>query len=241
MKRIATLLLLIAPLFSLHAQKHVYEDLLVLFVDEQYEKCLVKAENYTLKEATKKDALPFLYISMCLYEMSKLEKFSDDYPKAAVEALKYAVKYRKKDKDNEFFASYEDYWADLNTMAMEMGEVYLDDERGASKARMTFRYMTQYYPENPGAWLMLALSEYSKNMKREGDESIKGFEEAYNGVPDLNRLPPDQKKLLRTGLIRMSEYLMEKGERSAAREMINRGKDVFMDSPDFKLQYDDLN
>ncbi|MCB0765446.1 MAG: hypothetical protein KDB84_12110, partial [Flavobacteriales bacterium] len=94
-------LLLLAPLalfqLTAQAQKHVYEDLLVLFVDEKYEKCLGKAEGYTLMDDTKKDPLPFLYMSMCFMEMSKDEKYQADYPKAAKDALKFAEKYRKKD------------------------------------------------------------------------------------------------------------------------------------------------
>ena len=49
------------------AQKHVYEDLLVMYVDEKYDKCIAKAEGYTMADDTKKDALPFLYMSMWFF------------------------------------------------------------------------------------------------------------------------------------------------------------------------------
>ena len=98
MKKLLTLTAF-ALAFSAQAQKHVYEDLLVLFVDEKYEKCIYKAEGYTQGDDTKKDALPFLYVSMCLFEMSKQEKYNADYPKASRDAIKWAEKYRKKDKD----------------------------------------------------------------------------------------------------------------------------------------------
>lgn len=241
MKRLHTLLFSTLLIGGTFAQKHVYDDLLVLYVDENYEKCIMKAEGYTLKDDTKRDALPFLYISMCMFEMSKLEKYTEDYPKASVDAMKYAVKFRKKDKTNEYFRNYEDYWTELNTMAQESGENHLDDPKGLSKARQTFTYMTQYNPENPGAWLMLAVAQYRNNLAKEGDLSVKEFQKAYAAVPDLTRLPADQKKLLRTSLIRYSSHLVEKGNRSTAREFINMGKDLFMDSPDFKLQYEELN
>ena len=104
--------------FTAQAQKHVYEDLLVMYVDEKYEKCMDKAIGYTENDDTKRDALPFLYMSMCNFEMSKQEKYAVDYPKASRDAIKWAEKYRKKDKEMEFFHNYNDYWADLNTMAM---------------------------------------------------------------------------------------------------------------------------
>ena len=40
------------------AQNHVYEDLLVMYVDEQYEKCLYKADRYIEKDETRRDPLP---------------------------------------------------------------------------------------------------------------------------------------------------------------------------------------
>ena len=40
--------------FTAQAQKHVYEDLLVMYVDEKYEKCMDKAIGYTENDDTKR-------------------------------------------------------------------------------------------------------------------------------------------------------------------------------------------
>ena len=73
---------------SVQAQSKPYEDLLVKYVDEKYEDCIVKAERYTMADDTKKDALPYLYMSMCLFEMSKIPKYQEmeDYKNADREA-----------------------------------------------------------------------------------------------------------------------------------------------------------
>ena len=239
MKHLIAAALLAGSALGATAQKHVYEDLLVLYVDENYEKCLGKAEGYTLNDNTKKDPLPYLYMSMCLYEMSKIEKFQADYPKAARDAVKWAEKYRKKDKNKEFFANYEDFWADLNQMSMEQGENFYE-EGSFSKAKQLFDGMVGYYPENPGAWIMLALCQYKSNLAKEGDLSMKEYAKAALNA-DTGSLPDDQKKLLKNALIRYSELLSTKGQRDSARTTINLGKEHFMDDPDFKLQYDELN
>ncbi len=226
--------------FSLAAQKHVYEDLLVLFVDEKYEKCLAKAETYTLNDATKKDALPFLYMSMSFFEMSKLEKFAVDYPKASRDALKFAEKYRKKDKEKEFFNNYEDYWSELNTRAMEEGENLMEDPKGLSKAKAIWDAMTGYYPENPGPWLMLAIAQYKGNMAREGDVSVQTFDKALTAAGDVSTLPPDQKKLLKNAVIRYADYMTSKGQRDQAKKYVAQLKDYFMEEPDFKGLYENL-
>lgn len=225
---------------SLQAQKHVYEDLLVLYVDEKYEKCMEKALTYTENDATKKDPLPFLYVSMCNYEMSKVEKYAVDYPKAGRDALKWAEKYRKKDKNKEFFNNYEDYWSSLNTMAGESGENLIDDPKGLSKAKANFDAMTGYYPENPGPWLMLAVVQYKSNLAKEGDLSVAAFDKAIAEAGDIKSLPKDQQKLLKNALIRYADHLVDKGDRSKARKYAEIGKDAFMEEPDFKGMWESL-
>jgi hypothetical protein len=225
---------------GLQAQKHVYDDLLVLFVDEKYDKCLYKAEQYTLKDDTKKDALPFLYMSMCFYEMSKLEKYQADYPKAGRDALKFAETYRKKDKEKEFFNNYEDYWMSLNTLAMEEGENLMEDPKGMSRAKQNWTSMTVYYPENPGPWLMLAVTKYKTNLAKEADLHVKEFDKRMAAAGDIQTLPADQRKLLKNALIRYADYLNEKGMRDQAKKYLALGKDHFMGEPDFKGAYEAL-
>ena len=240
MKKFLTLAVFLLTYGAATAQKHVYEDLLVMFVDEKYEKCLMKAEAYTMGEETKKDALPFLYMSMSLFEMSKVEKYAVDYPKAARDAVKWAEKYRKKDKDREYFANYEDYWAELNTVSFQAGENLLDDPKGISKAKQIFDGMVGYYPENPGAWLMLAMTQYKSNLVKEGDLSVKAYDKALAAAGDIATLPKDQKTLLKNALIRYADYLVSKGQRDRAKTYAAVGKDVFMEEPDFKGLWDSL-
>ncbi|HRH37233.1 MAG TPA: hypothetical protein PK760_02740 [Flavobacteriales bacterium] len=202
MKKILTLAVFLLAYGSGIAQKHVYEDLLVLYVDEKFEKCLMKAEAYTIADDTKKDALPFLYMSMCLFEMSKNEKYAVDYPKAARDAAKWAEKYRKKDKEKEYFGNYEDFWSELNTVSFQAGENMLDDPKGISKAKQIFDSMVGYYPENPGPWLLLAMSQYKSNLIKEADLSVKEFDKVLAAAGDVKTLPKDKRTGLKNALIR---------------------------------------
>jgi predicted Zn-dependent protease len=224
------------------AQAHVYDDLLILYVDEEYVKCMDKADRYINKDDTRRDALPYLYKSLCSHEMSKLDKYTSDpeFKYAARDALKYAAKYRKKDKESEYFKNYEDYWAELNTSAMETGFA-LFDEKAYSKAKRQFQRMTTYYPENPGAWQMLALAQLKMNLARDAAESMNGYRTAFAAVPDVQRLPKDQQRLLREGMIRYAEYLTSKGMQDSARATIAPGLVPFSENPEFKGLYDELN
>lgn len=240
MKKFLLFAALLLQQVATHAQKHVYEDLLVLYVDEKYEKCIWKAEGYAEAEATKKDALPLLYISMCYHEMSKQEKYQADYPKAGREAMKWAEKYRRKDKELEFWKNYEDYWMSLNTAALEEGDNAMEDPKGVSRARQVFTSMTKYHPENPGPWLLLAVTQYKSNLAKDGDLSVKEFDKVLKAAGDIGTLPADQKKALKVALIRYADHMTSTGNKDAARRYVALGKDHFMGEADFKGLYDSL-
>ncbi len=241
MKHFLTLGLVATLSLPTFAQKHVYEDLLVKFVDEKYEDVLAKAQGYVDNDDTKKDPLPYLYISMSLYEMSKIEKFRamEEYKKCDKDALKWAEKYRKKDKNKEFFDNYADFWSDLNTMAAESGvNFYEEGAKGYSKAKQTFDAMTGYYPENPGPWLMLALCQYNTNLAKEAELSMKTFQTDMTNAGDISTLPDDQKKLLKTAMMHYAIYKDTKGDKSAGKAMLDQGKDAFIADADFKSFYE---
>ncbi len=242
MRYLSAILALLASSLFLQAQKHVYDDLLILYVDEEYEKCIAKAERYTDKPDTRRDPLPYIYLSMSYHEMSKLDEYMSqhEYRFADRDALKYAVRFRKKDKELAYFNNYEDYWMELNTRAMESGiNHYQMGEY--SKARRIFDRMVGYMPENAGAWRLRALCQERLNMKRDAQESRKEFTKAFDAIGDLERLPVDQRKLMRNALIIDAEYLVEQGKKAEARELMALGEDTFMGNAEFKALYRELN
>ena len=85
--------------FSGATQPPLYDDLLIYFADGEYEKVVDKAEKYIAGEDTKNDALPYLYSAKANYEMSKDQKYKEDFPKAFNDAIGNAGKAVKKDKE----------------------------------------------------------------------------------------------------------------------------------------------
>jgi tetratricopeptide (TPR) repeat protein len=219
-----------------------YDDLLVLYVDGDYEKCIAKAERCTDRDKTRRDPLPYLYLSMCYFEISKLDSYTSqrEWRRADRDALRYAKRFRKKDKHLEFFHEYEDYWEELNTMAMETGLMYLEmgDD---SKARRRFDAMVDYYPENPGAWQMLALAQQKLNLYRDAKESMERFHVAYTAVANIDDLPRDQQQLLRTSLIYYAESMDDQGLRDSAQVVLNLGEEAFMENVEFRSLHEQLN
>ncbi|MCB0795940.1 MAG: hypothetical protein KDB88_14490 [Flavobacteriales bacterium] len=237
-----SLTLLFMGLTPLTAQVREYDDLLVLYVDEEYEKCIAKAERYTEKDKTRRDALPYLYLSMCYFEIAKLDKYATEHEwrNADRDALRWAKRYRRKDKDLLYFDQYADYWEELNTMAMETGIMFLDMEE-YTKARRRFDRMVDYHPENAGAWQMLALCQQELNLQRDAAESMEEFRKSFQAIDDIDRLSKDQRTLLRGSLIRYAEHMDALGMQDSARHVLDLGYDAFQENPEFKGLYEELN
>ena len=241
MLKYSTLLFLLLLTPKIHAQSPGYDDLLVMYVDEDYEKCIKKADRYIGKEDTRRDPLPYLYASMCYHEMSKQDKYAEhpEFKNAARDALKYAVKFRKKDVHNAYAPNYADFWSELNTTAMDYGFMLM--ETGSfSKAKRQFDRITRYQPENPGAWLMLVQSQKKMNLRRDALESMQQFRKAYAAVPDLSRLPLDQQRLLREALLRHARRLDPAGMRDSALATMKMGGPQFLDNAEFRAFFEEL-
>lgn len=238
--RILTLALLAFIYFtpSLVAQdSKEYEDLWVLYIDEEYEKLVKKSKSITESDKTKKEPMPYLFMSMGYFEISKKEDMSEDYPKAFKDAMKYAGKWRKKDKKGTFVYDNKDYIADLREAGMEVAEGYLEDG-SFSKAKGYYKYMTQFDPECPGSWLM-----YSFSLKKMNDFS--GTQEAWDNyemkLGDIARLGTEQQRLLKYGLITYAEDLYEEGKRSEARQLLKVGAEFYAEDNEYKIVMEDLN
>ncbi|MDP7435209.1 MAG: hypothetical protein QF427_03170, partial [Flavobacteriales bacterium] len=93
--------------------------LLVWYVDGKYEKVLFKAIRYTEDDDQKKHPVPYLYMAKAYLAIHNSddsdlrESYEVDKMKALKNALKYAGKFVKKDKEQEFVPEEQEYIEEL--------------------------------------------------------------------------------------------------------------------------------
>jgi tetratricopeptide (TPR) repeat protein len=213
-----------------------YKDLLTMFVGEKYEKCLYKAEGYTLADETKKDALPYLFMSRCYFEMSKKEEFREKYPNAFKDALKFASKYGSKDKEKVHMAQYEDYFAELRLAAMAEAESMMDTEK-YSKAKQIYDQLLDLDANDAGAQLMLGLAFTGLKSKKEAETAIAAAKKILTEKRAGNT--KEQLQLLRDALTRHATALGATSK-SAAKEWLDLGLEYFQDDKEYKVTYDSI-
>lgn len=216
-----------------------YDDLLILYVDGDYEKLISKAERYTEKD--RKAPQPLLYLSKAYYEISKDEELRDDYPKAFRDAMKYASKYSRKDKDREFWDINSEYFAELRSEAMREADLFMADKdpRGLSQAARIYKYLVDLDPDDASAGMIYCAVLYQINRRGEADMIMRELSPKLSEL-NTDRMDDDQKEMLKFGFIQYAEYLKEQGLADSARVTMNIAHPYFKDDNEFQLSYDEI-
>ena len=238
MKKLFPLLILALIAFQpIQAQTdNEYKDLLTLFVTEKYEKCLYKAEDYTLDEKTKKDPLPYMFMSRCFYEMSKRDEFKEKYPTAFKDAMKYISKYGGKDKEKKYLSEYEDYIAQIRGAAAAQAETMMDTQK-YSKAKQLYDQLLDIDPNDAGAQLMMGVVHGLMKAKKESDmalakaKAILTEKKAGTALEELN--------LLKYALTIHATNLAG-SNKSSAKEWLDLGLEYFPEDKEYKITYDTI-
>jgi tetratricopeptide (TPR) repeat protein len=213
-----------------------YKDLLTLFVTEKYEKCLYKAEGYTLDEKTKKDPLPYMFMSRCFYEMSKRDEFKEKYPNAFKDAMKYISKYGSKDKEKVYLSEYEDYIGQIRSAAIAQAETMMDTQK-YSKAKQLYDQLLDIDPNDAGAQLMMGVVQGLMKAKKESEtalakaKAILTEKKAGTAAEELN--------LLKYALT-MHATNLAGASKTAAKEWLDLGLEYFPEDKEYKVTYDTI-
>jgi tetratricopeptide (TPR) repeat protein len=239
MKYLFALLMFVFVSGKLSAQKEEFDDLLILYVDEKYDKLISKAEGYAESDKYRKNPEPLLYLAKAYYEMSLKEEYAADYPKAFRTSLKYAAKYRKKDKDLTLWSENENFFAALRKASMEEGELYLS-EQDYSKASRVYKGIIDFDPDDVGSQFLYGYTLFKLNRQGEADVAIKEGAKALSKA-DIGDLDEAQKELLKNGLIYYSEYLHQNGRADSARVTMKIGQPYFKEDNEFRLTYEDVH
>ncbi len=257
---LVSILFLIQPFNAWSDHDPEFTELVILYADEDYEKCLKKSLKYIDKPETKKEPLPYIYASMAYFEMSRDGRYKETYPRAYKRALTYAVKYRKKDKTGVHFEDYATYWSELKAVAIEEAENYIaeashlgrEGEKYYRKALYGMKKITGFDPDDAGAWLLRGTLEIQTRNRKMGQEYTKKAQELMTDMT-VKQLAEESSKsqyLLRYAVIHTSKFYISQNRLEEAREIMEAGKPLFYKKQDvlqitynkeFKELWDDLS
>lgn len=194
------------------------DELVFLYVDEKYDKVVDKAMSLTQNDSYKKHPLPYLYVSMGYYQISRRpDKFpqgkGEQFDNALKNAQKYLYNFNKKDsKANEYYNDYLEYYDLLADTSNKLGQHYflMEDYRKAAGA---YKYAVKALPNDPILLLWQGICEVKSMNYVEGDKNIL---EALGKIDENFKPSEVTAGVLAHGMLLVNEYLSQKGDASNA-------------------------
>lgn len=221
------------------AQPPMYDDLLIYYADGDYEKLVKKAEKYTLDSDTKNDPLPYLYCSKANFEMSKDQKYLEDYPKAFNDAVKFAGKAIKKDKDGSVYNEHTNYFTDLKTAVVEDIKNMVDAE-DYNRLRGTIMKLQRVDPSDVGSHFLLTAAQYQIKDKGSAKITLKTAQAKLDEIQSVEDWREIDFEMLRIGIVEYSRYLVKMRQYDKAKELLNKVKQWLENDEVFMEYYDEI-
>ena len=254
MKKIALLLFVASTIFGATAQRPDYQDLNIYFADGDYEKLISKAENYTQDDDSRKDALPYLYLSKANFEISKGgdQELAEEFPRAYKDAIKYASKaIQKDDGERSMYYANLAHFTDLKAAVYEeiINLVAADD---FGRLLGSIPLMEKLDKGEVGTAFLKAVAKYHRGdksgFKIEQKLAYELFEKMDTGglvLSDDDTIEQADKKkidreVFKFGMIQYAKLLVQMGEVSEARNVLGKIKQLYEKDENFMEEYNKI-
>ena len=210
-----------------------------MYAFEKYEDCAFKAEAMTESSKHSKNPEPYLYLSMCYLQISKIDpdELDQEYKDPLKDALKYADKFRKKDKEDEMYNQNLDYFKDLKRAGIyRANQEY--SEKGARKAAYYYKMILKFDEHDDNIRFMYGVSNLialNSQGAMDVNEAVKGINEKYKNsayVKDEISEP-----VLVDGFIKYTAFLLEKNQEDSAKATIRMAKDLLPENEDIVKEF----
>lgn len=213
------------------------------FVQEDFEKCYIKAEKMSKDDKTKGLSEPYLYMSMCMIKFSEDEELTEAYPKPIKTALKMAVKFKKKDDKRK--AKEKTYLQDDNQDYLdEMKELALREAKGFfvqdlfRKASYFYKIAVALDVNDPVLHMMRGVCMLNEKNLTEGQKEVDLAIEKYKEFQkDGYEVNPRTEQGLIDGFKYYAKYLMDQNKKRDALKILDLGLEVHPESDKLKKLY----
>lgn len=236
--KISTLLFFVFGIFFIgSAQPPDYDDLLILYADGEYEKCLKEAEKYTLKDKTKKDALPYLYLAKCNYKISLDGELSENYPKAFKDGVKYASKCIKYDTEGVVYEEEFDFFKTLKGGLLEELKNLVAIGK-YPKMLSPISLLQRLDGEDVGSYWLKAAVLYRNQDKATAKTVVKEAQEKLDALTTTDGWAPEDFESLKFGVMEYCKAMEDMNQIQKAKDLLGQVKQWLEDDEEFMEYYD---
>lgn len=220
-----------------------YDKVAKRFEKGKFESALESAEALMDNDKHRKHPEPYLWASMCYYEIYKGD---DESVKERVKspmrnALKYAGKAVSKDKDGDFIEANIEFIQTMKREGMEVARSY-EQEENYRKTVYTYKQLLKIDPEDPFLLFYKGVADIKMNSYYEAEraiaESFPKLEKKYSNldyVPDPITAPP-----LKENVVYYMNHLTENALKDSAKQIAGMARVFFPLDDNIKEIYNGL-
>lgn len=216
-----------------------FQKLFDLYTMEEYEKCAWKAERYLNNDKYSKSPEPYLYMALCLYQVHvNPDVFEVEYEDPLKDALKYAYKFRKKDKEGTMYEANRVLLDKIREQALDQAK-FLFNDGDFRKAASEFNRILKVIPDDVNVVFITGVSEVlSKNVTM-GEKNIALAMDTLRAHEANNTFEEDPvtNEVLVKAFISYTDYLSQNNQLEKAMEIIAFSRKLLPNDASLKLQY----
>jgi len=237
MKKLITAFTALFVTFSLFSQG-TYEDLLIVKADATWEKLIKKADKYTVKSSTSKDAEPYYYMAYGLYKISFEAERSEEFKNAYKESFTAIGKMLRYDKSGEIQSKYAEFIDEMKFSLLEIIQNEVDNE----EYRRAFGWSMRLYKFGrtyiPALYLEGALRSRNNDLttaRMKWNEGEKLLEEA-----DINSWSKADQEIMMLALYQSARALVDVRQVDSAIEVMKIGAPYFEENKIWQERYNEI-
>jgi hypothetical protein len=216
-----------------------YDDLLMLKADQNWEKLIISAEKYTLKDATKNDAVPYYYMAYGLYKISFVGDRKEEFKNAFKNALGVIGKMDRKDPDKEVFNKYQDFFEEIKGTLFEM----IRNDIEADDYRRSFGWVMNMYKFNRddiGAKFLDGTCRYRNGDKATARTKWNEGKDLIGALGSIDELLEIDREIIKFALYESAKCQLDARQPADAKAIMNLGAQWFEEDDDWKEYYDKI-
>jgi hypothetical protein len=235
--KLAMVLLIIGAHASAQVNNAEFDNIAKKFEKGTYESALEAAEALMDNDKHKKKPEPYLWASMCFYELSKSEdpKIQERFKSAMKDALKYAGKAVSKDKNGDIVQDNQEYYDLMKREGIAEAKAY-EKEEYYRKASYTYKQIQDFAPNDPYVQFAKGVTDIRLSSMFEAEKEINAsfpvLEENYRNLeykPD-----PISSPLLKDAVVYYIDHLRENNYVDSARTILLTARVFFPLDEDIK-------
>ena len=239
MKKLLSLMFILAFFTNLKAQPPVYDDLLILYADGNYPKLIKMCKKYATKDNSKKDPLVYLYLAKGYFKISFDADRDEEFKNAYKDVFGAASKCRKKDKDSSVFVKHREFFSEIKMTLVEAIENELD-AKDYRKAAGWVRKVYKLEKNELGSKYLEGACKYRAGDKGGAKALWKQADLILKGITSLDGKYPEDLALLKMGLFETAECYVKMRQPDKAKLLLGKFAQWFEKDRDFKQRYDDI-